>query len=224
MSASPAPRRTCTSGSSPTAASTACGNRPSPRASSTNCRKPMSRSPKPATPMAATAAAAFAAGAAAIGRPAKPLRRLALRQCRRDRRQGRRLLLQHLRDARLAARAAEPHRSDRPQLGLALRPPGRAHRLWRDRFSGYGAGRSSVKGRTIEGELVAKSVSDTPSPFSDRRPRVPPEIRQRQHRRDRRQQADHRLRQGRAEAGAGRVCERGVRSSPTVPRICAGSS
>ncbi|RIK88956.1 MAG: ATP-dependent DNA helicase [Hyphomicrobiales bacterium] len=31
--------------------------------------------------------------------------------------------------------------------------------------SGYGAGRSSVKGRTIEGELVAKSVSDTPSPF-----------------------------------------------------------
>ncbi len=31
--------------------------------------------------------------------------------------------------------------------------------------SGYGAGRSSVKGRTIEGELVAKSVSDSPSPF-----------------------------------------------------------
>jgi DNA helicase-2/ATP-dependent DNA helicase PcrA len=32
--------------------------------------------------------------------------------------------------------------------------------------SGYGAGRSSVKGRTIEGELVAKSVADSPSPFS----------------------------------------------------------
>ncbi|MBX3596869.1 MAG: UvrD-helicase domain-containing protein [Rhizobiaceae bacterium] len=32
--------------------------------------------------------------------------------------------------------------------------------------SGYGAGRSSVKGRTIEGELVAKSVSGSPSPFS----------------------------------------------------------
>ncbi|RLP24697.1 UvrD-helicase domain-containing protein [Mesorhizobium sp. YM1C-6-2] len=32
--------------------------------------------------------------------------------------------------------------------------------------SGYGAGRTSVKGRTIEGELVAKSVSDTPSPFN----------------------------------------------------------
>ncbi|MCT8990855.1 UvrD-helicase domain-containing protein [Chelativorans sp. SCAU2101] len=31
--------------------------------------------------------------------------------------------------------------------------------------SGYGAGRGSVKGRTIEGELVAKSVSDQPSPF-----------------------------------------------------------
>ncbi|MGB3832013.1 MAG: UvrD-helicase domain-containing protein [Mesorhizobium sp.] len=32
--------------------------------------------------------------------------------------------------------------------------------------SGYGAGRGSVKGRTIEGELVAKSVADTPSPYS----------------------------------------------------------
>ena len=32
--------------------------------------------------------------------------------------------------------------------------------------SGFGAGRTSVKARTIEGELVAKSVSDTPSPFS----------------------------------------------------------
>ncbi|MGN6468788.1 MAG: ATP-dependent helicase [Rhizobiaceae bacterium] len=31
--------------------------------------------------------------------------------------------------------------------------------------SGYGAGRGSVKGRTIEGELVAKSVSSDPSPF-----------------------------------------------------------
>jgi len=31
--------------------------------------------------------------------------------------------------------------------------------------SGYGAGRTSVKSRTIDGELVAKSVSDTPSPF-----------------------------------------------------------
>ncbi|MHA6684071.1 UvrD-helicase domain-containing protein [Mesorhizobium sp. A556] len=32
--------------------------------------------------------------------------------------------------------------------------------------SGYGAGRGSVKGRTIDGELVAKSVADTPSAFS----------------------------------------------------------
>ncbi|MCV0396469.1 MAG: UvrD-helicase domain-containing protein [Rhizobiaceae bacterium] len=31
--------------------------------------------------------------------------------------------------------------------------------------SGYGAGRGSVKGRVIEGELVAKSVSDSPSAF-----------------------------------------------------------
>ncbi|MER9656768.1 UvrD-helicase domain-containing protein [Mesorhizobium sp. M0152] len=32
--------------------------------------------------------------------------------------------------------------------------------------SGYGAGRTSGKGRTIDGELVAKSVADKPSPFS----------------------------------------------------------
>jgi DNA helicase II / ATP-dependent DNA helicase PcrA len=32
--------------------------------------------------------------------------------------------------------------------------------------SGHGAGRGSVKGRTIEGELVAKSVSAEPSPFN----------------------------------------------------------
>ena len=32
--------------------------------------------------------------------------------------------------------------------------------------SGYGAGRTSVKGRTIDGELVAKSVADSPSPFN----------------------------------------------------------
>ncbi|WP_425351297.1 UvrD-helicase domain-containing protein [Kumtagia ephedrae] len=32
--------------------------------------------------------------------------------------------------------------------------------------SGYGAGAGSVKGKTIDGELVAKSVADTPSPFN----------------------------------------------------------
>ncbi|MGY6708919.1 MAG: ATP-dependent helicase [Rhizobiaceae bacterium] len=32
--------------------------------------------------------------------------------------------------------------------------------------SGFGAGAGSVKGRVIEGELVARSVSDTPSPFT----------------------------------------------------------
>jgi DNA helicase-2/ATP-dependent DNA helicase PcrA len=32
--------------------------------------------------------------------------------------------------------------------------------------SGYGAGRGSVKGKTIEGELVAKSVADSPSAFA----------------------------------------------------------
>jgi DNA helicase-2/ATP-dependent DNA helicase PcrA len=45
MSASPAPSAAATSGSSRTAASTACGRRPSPPASSTSCRRRMSRSP-----------------------------------------------------------------------------------------------------------------------------------------------------------------------------------
>ncbi len=80
--------------------------------------------------------------------------------------------------------------------------------------SGYGAGRGSIKARTIDGELVAKSVSDRTLAIQRRRPGVPPEIRQRQYRGDRRQQADHRLRQGRAEEGAGRVRDGGVR----IPR------
>ena len=71
--------------------------------------------------------------------------------------------------------------------------------------SGYGAGRTSVKGRTIDGELVAKSVADSPVALQGRRPRLPPEIRQRQHLGHRRQQADHRLRPARPEEGAGRV-------------------
>ncbi len=74
----------------------------------------------------------FASGRGGQGQ-AEPLRRLALRQCRRRKRSRR--LLQHLCDARLAARAGQPHRGDRPQLGHALRPPGRAHRLWRDRLA-----------------------------------------------------------------------------------------
>ncbi len=83
---------------------------------------------------------------AAAARDGPPLWRLALRQCRG--------LLQHLRHAGLAARTGKPHRGDRPQLGHALRPPGRAHRLWRKR--------RSVKTRTIEGELVAKSTPPRP--------------------------------------------------------------
>ena len=54
-----------------------------------------------------------------------------------------------------------------------------------------------------------------PLPVQGRRPRVPPEIRQRQHRLDRGQQAHHRFRQGRAEEGAGGVCRGVVRLSFT---------
>ena len=67
-----------------------------------------------------------------------------------------------------------------------------------------------TKNRTIEGELVAASVNQPKSNFSRRRPRLPPQIRQWQHRLHRRQQADHRFRQGRPETGAGEFRGGGV--------------
>ena len=60
---------------------------------------------------------------------------------------------------------AKPHRRDQPELGHPLRRQCRARRLWRNGFRlRRGAGR--VKGRTIDGELIAKSVSDEPSRFA----------------------------------------------------------
>ena len=48
----------------------------------------------------------------------------------------------------------------------------------RETDSGFGAGRGSIKGRTIEGELVAKSVATEPSKFhvGDRVFRNPDEL------------------------------------------------
>ena len=59
---------------------------------------------------------------------------------------------------------------------------------------------TSARPMTIEGELVAKSTGTT-SEFSLRRPRISPEIRLRPGGEDRRQQAHHRLREGRREEG-----------------------
>ena len=74
--------------------------------------------------------------------------------------------------------------------------------------SGFGAGRSSVKARTIDGELVAKSVSNEPSPFSVGDRVFHQKFGNGNVVGDRRQQADDRLRQGRPEARAGRVRDR----------------
>ncbi len=130
------------------------------------------------------------------------LRRLALRQCRR-------LFLQPLL-ARLAARPRQPLRGDLEELGLALRPRGGTHRLRRNRFRlrrrpqvGEGPRHRGRTGRQIR--------LRHPVGFRSRRPRLPPQIRQRQHGASRRQQAHRRFRQGRAEAGAGRVRGAGVR-------------
>ncbi|QKV17229.1 UvrD-helicase domain-containing protein [Oricola thermophila] len=77
---------------------------------------------------------------------------------------------------------ADPFSSDRPSPGWQRARANRTDataRNWGSRSgvgverigygeadSGYGAGRKSVKGRVIEGELVAKSVADTPSEFA----------------------------------------------------------
>ncbi len=76
----------------------------------------------------------------------------------------RRSIRKHLFDTRLATRPAEPLRRDTQQLGLTLRrkassASATAKRIPARRRTG------SVKGRTIDGELVAKSVSETPSNF-----------------------------------------------------------
>ena len=73
----------------------------------------------------------------------------------------------------------------------------------------FHAGKRSRLPLTIEGELIAKSTG-TVSPIRRRRPRVSPEIRQRQRHPCRRQQAHHRVRPRRREARGGQFCGAGV--------------
>jgi hypothetical protein len=126
-----------------------------------------------------------------IRRPLRrPLRRLALRQGRTFRRQ-----LQH---ARLETRPGQQDRRRPRQLGHPLRPRRRTHCLRRKRPA-----------RLHHRRRTRRQIHRHDLRLLGRRPRLPPQIRQRQHRLHRRQQADHRFRQGRAEAGAGRVCGAG---------------
>ncbi len=139
-------------------------------------------------------------------RPPEPLRRLALRQCRQFGRKCRRWpkgqqpigrhpvrrLLQHLRHPRLGPRPGQPHRSHRPQLGLPLRPPGRTHRLRRNRLRlrrrprlGQGPGHR----RRTGGEVGRDRTVKVPRRGSS----VSPEIREWEHREHRGQQADDRF-------------------------------
>jgi DNA helicase II / ATP-dependent DNA helicase PcrA len=61
---------------------------------------------------------------------------------------------------------AQQHRSEATARNWGTRSGHAVERIgYGEVDSGYGAGRGSVKGRTIEGELVAKSVSSDPSPF-----------------------------------------------------------
>lgn len=62
---------------------------------------------------------------------------------------------------------AQQNRTDATDRNWGSRSGHQVERIgYGETDSGYGAGRGSVKGRVIEGELVAKSVSDAPSPFN----------------------------------------------------------
>ncbi|GAB1582453.1 ATP-dependent helicase [Phyllobacterium phragmitis] len=61
---------------------------------------------------------------------------------------------------------AQQNRSEATRSNWGSRSGANVERIgYGEADSGFGAGRGSVKGRTIDGELVAKSVSDTPSTF-----------------------------------------------------------
>ncbi|MBB2971091.1 UvrD-helicase domain-containing protein [Mesorhizobium sp. RMAD-H1] len=61
---------------------------------------------------------------------------------------------------------AQQNRSEATRSNWGSRSGANVERIgYGEADSGFGAGRGSVKGRTIDGELVAKSVSDTPSAF-----------------------------------------------------------
>jgi DNA helicase-2/ATP-dependent DNA helicase PcrA len=87
----------------------------------------------------------------------------------------------------------------------------RAHRLRRDGFRLRRRARLCARPRH-RGRTRRQVGLRHPVGFHGRRPRLPHEIRQRQHRLHRGQQAHRRFRQGRPEARAGRVCGAGVRA------------
>ncbi len=61
---------------------------------------------------------------------------------------------------------AQQNRSDATRNNWGSRSGSRVERIgYGETDSGFGAGRGSVKARTIDGELVAKSVADKPSAF-----------------------------------------------------------
>ena len=99
------------------------------------------------------------------GRGAESLWRLALRQCRR--RQPKNPAPSPTPMRRRAGSARKRTAPRRPTATGARAPAIRSSASAMARPTrGYGAGRTSVKGRTIDGELVAKSVADTPSAFN----------------------------------------------------------
>lgn len=64
-------------------------------------------------------------------------------------------------------RRAQANRTEATDRNWGTRSGHQVERIgYGETDSGYGAGRTSIKGRTIDGELVAKSVADTPSPFN----------------------------------------------------------
>ena len=105
--------------------------------------------------------------------------------------------------------AAEPHRGDRPQLGHALRPPGRAHRLSAKPIpaSARAAPRSN---RAPSRANSSPKASPTPPRPSRSATACSTRSSATAMSRHRRQQAHHRLRQGRPETRARRVRDGGL--------------
>ena len=163
------------SGSSPTAASTACGSPPSPRASSTSCPPTMSQIAEAGQNYGGYGHNAYGASRfdkAASARPEAFSGNYSTPGWQR----------------------AQQNRTGATSQNWGIRSGANVERVgYGETDSGFGAGRGSVKGRTIDGELVAKSVATSRRglPWATG---YSPEIRQRQHRGDRGQQVDHRLR------------------------------
>jgi hypothetical protein len=165
-----------------------------------NCPRPMSKSPRWTPATAAMAAAGVSAHPATQAAPTAP-------------RASTRPNLSPATTTRPAGNAPRPTRPMRQETTGAPAPATPSNASPTARFR---------PARLHHRRRTRRQVHRHHLRLLGRRPRLPPQIRQRQHRLHRRQQADHRFRQGRAEAGAGRVCGAGGVGGLLCPAVAPG--